>query len=147
MSTIGKKQMSLREILLVTTDLVGFGGSRIKPSGVLYLSLSIGKAPFTVTKQVPFIITDADCVHNIILRRPALNQFKVVVLTFHLKMKFPTEAGIRTLSGDRGRAWKYYTLSTRRTSRPYRDEQGIRNEEHNIKAKKQCLFIQEKVRR
>lgn len=58
-------------------------------------------------------MVDAPSSYNIILGRPMLNQFQAVVLTFHMKLKFPVGEEVGEVSGDQFLARKYYVESSR----------------------------------
>ena len=47
-----------------------------------------------------FVVVKGPSHYNAIFGRPLLNTLEAVVSTFHLKMKFPTLAGIGVFTGD-----------------------------------------------
>ncbi|XP_023894321.2 uncharacterized protein LOC112006266 [Quercus suber] len=46
--------------------------------------------------------------YNVIIGRPALNKWKSSTSTYCLKIKFPTENGVREVKGDQVLAWECY---------------------------------------
>ena len=80
--------------------LVGFGGIRVLPLGVITLSVTVGDYPQQITKDVTFLVVDCSSAYNGILGRPTLNSWKAATSTYHLMIKFPTEYGIGELRGD-----------------------------------------------
>ncbi|KAL2236255.1 UNVERIFIED_CONTAM: Retrovirus-related Pol polyprotein from transposon opus [Sesamum indicum] len=97
---------------LVRTPLVGFGGSEIAPLGTLDLPVSMGDEPRRKTLMVKFLVVDTPFAYNVILGRPALNSFRAVVSTYHLKMKFPTNAGVGEVRWEEAR--NGYNLSLKK---------------------------------
>jgi hypothetical protein len=49
---------------------------------------------------VKFLVIDRPTGYNTILGRTELNELKIVTLTGHVSMKFPTEEGIGIQKGD-----------------------------------------------
>ena len=64
--------------------------------------------PAQVTKEIDFLIVDCPSTYNIILGRPALNRLRVIMSTYHLKVKFPTAHGIGEIRGDKVLARECY---------------------------------------
>ena len=90
-----------REQLVSTNPtLVGFGRTKVYPLGVVMLPVTIGDYPQQFTKNVTFLVVDCSFAYTAILRRPTLNSWKVVTLTYHLIIKFPTKYGIGEIHGD-----------------------------------------------
>ena len=79
------------------SPLVRFSGDRVYPKGILFLSITTGTYPAHVTKNTDFLIVDCPFSYNVILGRPTL---KVATSTYCLKVKFPTDHGIREIHGD-----------------------------------------------
>ncbi|KAL2235115.1 UNVERIFIED_CONTAM: Retrovirus-related Pol polyprotein from transposon [Sesamum indicum] len=102
----------------VKTPLVGFGGSEVASLGTIELPVSMGEEPKRKTLMVKFLVVDTPFTYNVILGRPGLNSFRAVISTYHMKMKFPTEYGIRKVSCDQKEARKCYNLSTKGEPRP-----------------------------
>ena len=80
--------------------LVGFGGTRVFPLGVVTFSVTVGDYVQQITRDVTFLVVDCSSDYNGILGRPTLNSWKVATLTYHLMIKFPTKYGIGELRGD-----------------------------------------------
>ncbi|KAL0370665.1 UNVERIFIED_CONTAM: hypothetical protein Sangu_0384600 [Sesamum angustifolium] len=77
----------------VNTPLVGFWGSEVIPLGTIDLLVSIGMEPQRKTMMVEFLGSrHLFCIQSD-LGETGLNLFRVVVSTFHLKMKLPTAHG------------------------------------------------------
>ena len=58
-----------REQLVPTNaPLVGFGGTRVFPLGVITLSVTVGNYPQQITKDVTFLMVDYSSTYNVILR-------------------------------------------------------------------------------
>ena len=69
------QQMGISRERLVPTNapLVGFGGTRVLPLGVVTLSVMVGDYPQQITKNVTFLVVDCSSAYNAILGRLALN--------------------------------------------------------------------------
>ncbi|KAK3039298.1 hypothetical protein RJ639_026682 [Escallonia herrerae] len=76
------------------TLLYGFSNHPIAAEGIIALPVAIGTPPAQANFMLDFVVVKVPSAYNAILGRPALNQLQVVVSTYHLKMKFPTEHGI-----------------------------------------------------
>ena len=90
-----------REWLIPTNaPLVGFGGTRVHPLGVVTLPVTVGDYPQQIIKDVTFLVIDYSFAYNAILGRPPLNSWKVVTSTYHLMIKFPIEYGVGEVRRD-----------------------------------------------
>ena len=90
-----------RERLTSTNaPLVGFGGTKVFPLGVITLFVTTGDYPQQITREVTFLVVDCSSAYNAILERPTLNSWKVVTSTYHLMIKFPTDYGIEEPRGN-----------------------------------------------
>ncbi|KAL2226354.1 UNVERIFIED_CONTAM: hypothetical protein Sindi_1994100 [Sesamum indicum] len=127
------------------TPLVGFGGSEVPSLGMIELPVSMGEEPKRKTLMVKFLVVDTPFAYNIILGRPGLNSFRAVISTYHMKMKFPMEHGIREVACDQKEDRKCNNLSLkgepgqkkRKTkedaeSRPYESEHLKPSDEYKI---------------
>ncbi|XP_016192649.1 uncharacterized protein LOC107633550 [Arachis ipaensis] len=93
-------------------ELVGFSGEKIPIKGYIWLKTTMGDTPLSQTIDIQYLIVDCPSPYNIILGRPALNMFRVVVSTLHLCVKFQAQDGkIATLHSDRQQARKCYNTS------------------------------------
>ena len=87
-------------LVLTNAPLVGFGGTRVYPLGVVTLPVTVDDCPSQITKDVTFLVVDYSSAYNAILGRPTLNSWKAVISTYHLMIKFPTEYGVEKVHGD-----------------------------------------------
>ena len=96
------QQMRIDKERLISTNspLVGFRGSRVFPLGAITLSMTVGDYSQQITKDITFLVVNCSSAYNAILRRPMLNSWKAVTLTYHLMIKFPTDYGVGELRGS-----------------------------------------------
>ena len=87
------QQIGIDKERLVPTNapLVGFGGTRIFPLGVVTLAVTVGDYPQQITNNVTFLVVDYSSAYNAIIGRPTLNLWKAITSTYHLMIKFPTD--------------------------------------------------------
>ncbi|KAL0319723.1 UNVERIFIED_CONTAM: hypothetical protein Sradi_5233800 [Sesamum radiatum] len=87
--------MQLGDISLekVNTSLYGFAGEVVHPRGMISLPLTLGTGVARRTCMLKFLVVDVPSAYNVILGRPTLNAFQAVISTYHIKIKFPTQAG------------------------------------------------------
>ncbi|XP_075645117.1 uncharacterized protein LOC142616117 [Castanea sativa] len=104
------QQMGIGWEQLVPTNapLVGFGGTRVFPLGVVTLAVTVGDYRQQITKNVAFLVVDCSSTYNAIIRRPTLNLWKAITSTYHLMIKFPTNYGVGELRGDQVAVHKCY---------------------------------------
>ncbi|XP_075670064.1 uncharacterized protein LOC142639809 [Castanea sativa] len=89
---IGRKRL-----VPINAPLVGFGGTRVFPLGVVTLAVIVGDYPQQITKNVTFLVVNCLSVYNTIIGRPTLNSWKAITSTYHLMIKFPTDYGVGEL--------------------------------------------------
>lgn len=80
--------------------LVGFARERVQPTRVVTLSVKARTAPKQTTIMVDFLVVDRPSAYNAIVGRPTLNKLRAMTSTHHLKMKFPTDDGVKEVRGD-----------------------------------------------
>ncbi|KAK3034090.1 hypothetical protein RJ639_034070 [Escallonia herrerae] len=95
------------------TPLYGFSNHPVAAEGIIALPVAIGTPPAQANFILDFVVVKVPSAYNAILGRPALNQLQVVVSTYHLKMKFPTEHEIGEAKGDQTIARQCYVTSCR----------------------------------
>ncbi|KAK3020180.1 hypothetical protein RJ639_046988 [Escallonia herrerae] len=95
------------------TPLYGFSNHPVAAEGITALPVAIGTPLAQANFMLDFVVVKVPSAYNAILGRPALNQLQVVVSTYHLKMKFPTEHGIGEVKGDQTIARQCYVTSFR----------------------------------
>lgn len=74
--------------------LYGFGKHLVLIEGTITLSILLGKALYTVKKQVQYYVIRVESPYKGILGRPTLTVFQAVSSIPHLKLKFLTKHGI-----------------------------------------------------
>jgi len=97
------RKMNLSEDLIVpyNEQIVGFSGERVDTRGYLDLRTRIGSRRDGREVRVRFLFVEANTTYNVLLGRPCLNAFGVIVSTLHLAMKFPSDKGtICTVHAD-----------------------------------------------
>ena len=104
------QQMRIKKELLcpVNMPLIGFGGMKVLPIGIISLPVVVDSYPWQINKEVNFLIVDYSSLYNAIIRRPNLNSWKAVMSTFHWSVKFPMEYGIGEVQGDQLAARECY---------------------------------------
>ncbi|XP_074556254.1 uncharacterized protein LOC141812106 [Curcuma longa] len=82
-------QMQIDEADLqpMATSLFRFTGKEVQPLEQITLAISLGEESLRRTRRVSFTVVDAPSAYNVILGRPTLSAFSVVVATYHQKMK------------------------------------------------------------
>ena len=95
-------------LITMNAPLVGFGGIRVLPLGVIILSVVVGDYPQQIANDVTFLVVDCSSAYNAILGLPTLNSWKAVTSTYHLMIKFPTNYDMGELRGDQVAARECY---------------------------------------
>ncbi|XP_070022656.1 uncharacterized protein [Nicotiana sylvestris] len=91
------EQDKLTESIIPATKLfIGFNLASVTTQGEILLPMKVEG----VIKMTLFKVIDDDMGYNIILGRPWLHKMKVVPLTYHQLLKFPTSEGIKQIKGD-----------------------------------------------
>ena len=72
------------------------------------LTVTVGSHPFQVTNKHNLLVVDSPSSYNVIIGRPTLNRWKAATSTYCLKVKFPTEQGVREIKGDQVLARECY---------------------------------------
>ncbi|XP_075665774.1 uncharacterized protein LOC142635517 [Castanea sativa] len=69
------QQMGIGRERLVPTNapLVGFGGARVLPLGIITLAVTVGDYPQRITRNVTFLVVDCSSAYNAIIGCPTLN--------------------------------------------------------------------------
>ncbi|KAL0457060.1 UNVERIFIED_CONTAM: hypothetical protein Slati_1045200 [Sesamum latifolium] len=108
--------MQLGDVFLekVNTSLYGFAGEVVHPRGMVSLPLTMGRGTACKTCLLKFLVVDVPSAYNVILGRPTLNTFQVVISTYHMKIKFPTPGGIGEVQGDPLQSRRCYVDVVRR---------------------------------
>ena len=87
-------RVSKEFLRLVNVHLIGFGGMKILSVDIISLPVVVGSYPRQINKEENFLVVYCSSLYNAIIGRPTLNSWRVVMSTYHLSVKFPTEYGI-----------------------------------------------------
>ena len=83
------------------TTLTGFNGQDTHPRGFIDLKLTLGTKEALKSKLARFIIADFPSPYNIILGRPTIHDWDMLVSSKHQKLKFVNKKNkIVTIKGD-----------------------------------------------
>ena len=85
--------MSEDLIVPYNEQIFGYSGERVDTRGYLDLRTWIGSQKDGREVRVRFLLVEANTSYNVLLGRPCLNAFGVIVSTLHLAMKFPSDRG------------------------------------------------------
>jgi hypothetical protein len=81
--------------------LIGLMGEQVQLLGSIELSVTAGTLPKQATIMVHFLLVDRSLAYNAIIGRAALNKFRAITSTPHLKIKFPMDHRVGEVRGDR----------------------------------------------
>ncbi|KAL0427551.1 UNVERIFIED_CONTAM: hypothetical protein Slati_2929900 [Sesamum latifolium] len=85
--TYDQMQLGDGPLEAVDTSLYGFAGVVVHPRGMISLPLTLGTFPLWKTCLLKFLVVDIPSAYNVILGRPALNAFRAIISTYHMKIK------------------------------------------------------------
>ncbi|XP_016192779.1 uncharacterized protein LOC107633689 [Arachis ipaensis] len=116
-STLKKMQLSDKALQPSGGELAGFSGERAPISGYVWLR-TLGEFPNSKTLDIQFLVVDCVSPYNIILGRPSLNSFGVIVSTIHLCVKFPVQDNtVATVHADHKEARQCYKASLKKITK------------------------------
>ncbi|KAM2068083.1 hypothetical protein ACFX1T_044334 [Malus domestica] len=93
------------------SPLISFSRDIVQPLGNIHLPFTIGISPYTATITTNFLVVDCPMIYNVIFERTGINDFKAMVSTHMLLMKFPTPYGNGYIKRDQLSAQLCYNTS------------------------------------
>ncbi|KAM2711910.1 hypothetical protein EV1_031988 [Malus domestica] len=100
------------------SPLISFFGDIVQPLGSIHLPFTIGTGPYTATITTNFLVVDCPTAYNVIFGRTGINDFKAMVSTHMLLMKFPALYGNGYIIGDQLSAGSCYNTSVKQQHLP-----------------------------
>ena len=82
------------------SSLMGFNGRMVVPRGMIKLPVQVGD----VEAQDNFIVVEVFSLYRVTLVIPGLHVVGAMLLTLHLKVKYPTQRRVGELVGDQAMA-------------------------------------------
>ncbi|XP_075633554.1 uncharacterized protein LOC142606026 [Castanea sativa] len=108
LSTFHQLKLNLGRLCPFDSPFVSFSGVRVYPKGIVTLMVTVGTHSRQLTRQLDFLVVDCPSSYNVIIGRPTLNRLKAATSTYCLKVKFPTENGVREVKGGQVLAKECY---------------------------------------
>ncbi|XP_077232571.1 uncharacterized protein LOC143869898 [Tasmannia lanceolata] len=105
--------LGLDKLTPVEWSIYGFSGESIRIERRIDLPVTFGTEPRQKTIMQTFLVVKIPSTYNAIIGRLALNKLEAIVSTPHLKIKFPTKAGVGEVRGDQERARNCYADYTK----------------------------------
>ncbi|XP_077217904.1 uncharacterized protein LOC143852408 [Tasmannia lanceolata] len=105
--------LGLGRLTPVEWSIYGFSGGSIRIEGRIDLPVTFGTEHRQKIIMQTFLVVKVPSTYNAIIGCPTLNKLEAVVSTPHLKIKFPTKAGVREVRGDQERARNCYADYTK----------------------------------
>ncbi|KAM2388243.1 hypothetical protein ACFXTH_037710 [Malus domestica] len=100
------------------SPLISFFSDIVQPLGSIHLPFTIGTCPYTSTITTNFLVVDCPTTYNVIFGRTCINDFKAMVSTHMLLMKFLTPYGNGYIRGDQLSARLCYNASVKQQHMP-----------------------------
>ncbi|XP_061356600.1 uncharacterized protein LOC133301020 [Gastrolobium bilobum] len=119
------KKMNLDEedLKACNTALIAFNGCNTTPKGYMDLRLTLGTKEANKSERVRFIVAGFPSEYNVILGRPTIHAWDMLVSTKHQKLKMIGKQGtVLTIVGDQKESRDCYFRSVRVVDR---DPEGI----------------------
>ncbi|KAI9124543.1 hypothetical protein K1719_004465 [Acacia pycnantha] len=96
------------------TTLIGFNGEQSRPKGFIDLRFTLGVKNAFKSERVRFIVADFVSPYNIILGRPTIHKWDILVSTKHQKLKVIGNQGtVVTVTGDQKESRQCYFETVR----------------------------------
>ncbi|XP_061353576.1 uncharacterized protein LOC133298324 [Gastrolobium bilobum] len=91
------------------TELVGFNGAASPPKGYIDLKLTLGTKDSFRSGRVRFVVVDTSSSYNVIIGRPTIHEWDMLISTKHQALKMPgMNNEIVTIRGDQEESRKCY---------------------------------------
>ncbi|KAI9095673.1 hypothetical protein K1719_026233 [Acacia pycnantha] len=108
------------------TTITGFNGQDTRPKGYVDLKLTLGDARAFKSERVRFVVADFPSSYNIILGRPTIYNWDMLVSSKHQKLKMISKKNeVFTVKGDQKQSRQcYYNTVRHEPSRLQRHDVG-----------------------
>ena len=114
--------------------------------GIIHLPMMMGQEPYDDIEFLNFLVVKAMTSYNAILGRTGMNAFRAEASTYHLKIKFSAQNGIRMEKGDQKEAQSCYEAALRADeirgqALPLEDKDVKEDEERDEKSTEDLIHI------
>ncbi|RRT31622.1 hypothetical protein B296_00049597 [Ensete ventricosum] len=113
-----KLRLTHKDLVTLMSTLTGFTGEFVSPVGATVIPVMFGGEPRSKTLMVSFMVVKLSSAYNAIIGHPTLNRLKVVVLTNHRHLKFPTRVGVGEVRSDPRESRQRYLAVTTLSKKP-----------------------------
>ncbi|XP_061375455.1 uncharacterized protein LOC133317613 [Gastrolobium bilobum] len=117
-----KMNLDEEDLKTCNTALIAFNGCNTTPKGYIDLQLTLGTKEAYKSERIRFIVADFPSEHNVILGRPTIHEWDMLVSTKHQKLKMIGKQGsVLTIAGDQKESRDCYFRSVRVVDRDPED--------------------------
>ena len=93
--------------------LITFAGDEVDVAGLVELQVTMGEIPRRRAEFIEFTVVRCPTTYNAIMGRASLVKFQAVISLYHLKLKFPTSAGVGEVRGLQEEARSCYLVASK----------------------------------
>ncbi|XP_061361948.1 uncharacterized protein LOC133305724 [Gastrolobium bilobum] len=121
-----KMNLDVEDLKPCNTGLIAFNGRDIIPKGYIDLRLTMGTKEAYKSEMVRFIVADFPSEYNVILGRPTIHDWDMLVSTKHQKLKLiDKHKTVITIAGDQKESWDSYFKSVRAVGNNLKTPAGV----------------------
>ncbi|XP_061357618.1 uncharacterized protein LOC133301917 [Gastrolobium bilobum] len=121
-----KMNLDEEDLKPCNTALIAFNGRNTIPNGYIDLRLTLGTKEAYKSDWIRFIVADFPSEYNVILERPTIHDWDMLVSTKHQKLKIIGKQNtVITIAGDQKESRDCYFKSVRAVSNDFKNPAGV----------------------